>query len=393
MNKTINIIIVGVNYHGQMVSSQRVKNLFSQISYNSNVKISNIVINANDEEQEKILESHKIIKYNFWNPISILVFFYKGLFYISKKFNRKALNIIYHYGYPSLEDILFLKFAKILGYKIVYDIVESISHTSSINSSLRLKIKNWSSRQMLNQLHKNGSLCFGISSGLCKILNIICVNKISVVHLPICIDVDYVSSFKKEKGVVSEKKIKMFYGGSFGFKDGFEFLINGFELACERQENIELILTGKISKQMDGKVQSLIASSKFSQRIKFLGCLSSSEYYSTMVNSDILCMTRINSEYANLGFPFKLGEYLASGNAIIATRVGDVPNYINHKQNAVLINPESASEICDAIIELANNPQLREDLSLNARITALKFFSSEKWSNFFYNKLLILDNV
>jgi glycosyltransferase involved in cell wall biosynthesis len=152
-------------------------------------------------------------------------------------------------------------------------------------------------------------------------------------------------------------------------------------MACERELNIELILTGKISKQMDGEVQSLISSSNWNERIKYLGFLSLTDYLNVMVNSDILCMCRIDNEFSNFGFPFKLGEYLASGKAIIATAVGDVPKYIIHRKNALLISPGSVEEICEAFILLSNDVHLRSTLGNEAFNTAMNFLIINKSPN------------
>ena len=283
---------------------------------------------------------------------------------------------------------MFLKIAQIFRYKIVYDIVENIEHYDLRKSSFRSKFKNYTSRILLKQLYKNGSLCFGISTGLVEFCRKICIDKIPVIHLPISVDVEYVKKFKQTGKTISEpEKIQVFYGGSFGFKDGFEYLLKGFELACEQNENIQLILTGKVSKQMEDKVQTLINSSKYHKRIIFLGCLSTEEYFTTMANADILCMCRINNEYANFGFPFKLGEYLASGNAIIATNVGDVSQYITNNKNAILIPSESEKQICDAILLIANDSQLKINLGKAAYETALQYFSSQDVGSFLFENL------
>lgn len=68
-------------------------------------------------------------------------------------------------------------------------------------------------------------------------------------------------------------------------------------------------------------------------------------------------MTRNNSVFANYGFPFKLSEYLATGNIVMATKVGDVCLYLKDRYDAYLLNPESAKAIADTIIEIAQNPQ------------------------------------
>ena len=388
MDKKINIIILGVNYFGMMASSQRVRNLFGPLLHKPELSVSNISINAYVLEVGSSKVALEKLNYNYKNIFSIAHYLYKAAKYIVKRYNKNALNVIYHYDYASIEDILVLKIAKSLGYEIVYDIVENIDHYDSSIGSLRMKFKNFTSKKLLKQLYKNGSRCFAISTGLVDYCNKICNDKIPVIHLPISIDIDYITGFKSEiKPDTNQNRIQAFYGGSFGEKDGFVYLLRGFELACEQNGTIDLILTGEVSKATVSKVQLLIASSKYKDRIKYLGLLPTTEYFTAMANADILCMCRINSEYANYGFPFKLGEYLASGNAIIATSIGDVPKYITDNDNALLIESESEHRICDAILLLAQDSPLRIRLGNAAHETALKYFSSQKISNLFYENI------
>ena len=65
------------------------------------------------------------------------------------------------------------------------------------------------------------------------------------------------------------------------------------------------------------------------------------DYYSLLNNADIPCMTRVDLAFANAGFPFKLGEYLAAGKPVIASRVSDVDRFLVNGQNAMLVNPGS----------------------------------------------------
>lgn len=385
------ITIVGVNYYGMMASSQRVRNLFKPLLSKEGIVIKNLVINESNSYYDNGDVKIKNLKYNIHNPLSILFFIISSVRYFSKNYRKEEKNIIYHYGYPSIEDILFLKYSKWIGYRVVFDIVENITFFDNKKGSYRIKIKNWSSRKMLNQIYKTGSKCFGISYSLVDYCKQICKDKIPVVFLPISVDINYVRSFKNANNQTiadsDESAIKIFYGGSFGFKDGFEFLIKGFEMACEIDKRIELVLTGIISKQTSGVIQNLISDSKWSNRIKYLGCLSEEEYFSAITNSDILCVPRVNTNYANSGFPFKLGEYLASGNAVIATNVGEVNKYLENNKNAVVIHAESENEICNAILSLANDRELREKIGNAGMKTALKYFSSNDvssilWDNF-----------
>ena len=88
-------------------------------------------------------------------------------------------------------------------------------------------------------------------------------------------------------------------------------------------------------------------------------------------------MTRVNSKFANAGFPFKLGEFLASGKAVVATNIGDVPNYLFNDINAILIEPDSVDEIANALLMLISDPQKRERLGIQARKTAEHCFDSD----------------
>jgi glycosyltransferase involved in cell wall biosynthesis len=274
----------------------------------------------------------------------------------------------------------------------VYDISENIGHYDPGTGSLRRRFKNYTSRKLLKQLYKNGSMIVAISTSLVDFFKTICNNKIPVIHLPVSINVEYVNSFNnKDKTKADQKRIQVFYGGSFGTKDGFEYLIKGFELACEHNNAIDLILTGMVCKEMEVKVQSLITSSKWGENIKYLGCLSTTDYFTIMANADILCACRVNNKYANYGFPFKLGEYLASGNAIIATNTGDVSLYLTNNDNALLIEPESELQICDSILLLAQDLQLRLRLGNKAYMTALKYFSSQKISSLLFENIKNLD--
>ncbi|MEI9958274.1 MAG: glycosyltransferase [Ferruginibacter sp.] len=115
-------------------------------------------------------------------------------------------------------------------------------------------------------------------------------------------------------------------------------------------------------------------------RIKYMGFLNTEDYYALLNTCDIFCMTRINSKFANAGFPFKLGEFLASGKGVIATNVGDVSKYLHNEENSLLITPDSVSGIKNALLTFVNDPEKIHALGKEARKTAEKYFDSDKVS-------------
>lgn len=67
-------------------------------------------------------------------------------------------------------------------------------------------------------------------------------------------------------------------------------------------------------------------------------------------------MTRNNTRFSNAGFPFKLGEYLATGNPVVTSQVSGIENYLVHKKSALFFEPGNVIELEKAISFLIENP-------------------------------------
>ena len=118
--------------------------------------------------------------------------------------------------------------------------------------------------------------------------------------------------------------------------------------------------------------------------IKYVGYLAD-ELNAFLRDGDIMCMTRVGSRFANAGFPYKLGEYLASGNPVIASNVGDVGLYLENKNDAILIEPNNVQAIQQAIEYLIDNPIEAMKIGQNGKQKCKEYFDPHK------NGRLILD--
>jgi glycosyltransferase involved in cell wall biosynthesis len=77
-------------------------------------------------------------------------------------------------------------------------------------------------------------------------------------------------------------------------------------------------------------------------------------------------------------FPASVLEAMASSCAVVATNICGIPEMIENRRNGLLIEPRSPNSIARAIIELAENPDLRATLGQEARKDAVAGFSWEK---------------
>ncbi|MES2651675.1 MAG: glycosyltransferase family 4 protein [Bacteroidota bacterium] len=67
------------------------------------------------------------------------------------------------------------------------------------------------------------------------------------------------------------------------------------------------------------------------------------------------------------GFPRTIWEAMANGLPVIATRVGGIPEYLEHLKDVILIEPKSSDEIYNAILMLIKDSQLRKEIIFHAR--------------------------
>ena len=65
-------------------------------------------------------------------------------------------------------------------------------------------------------------------------------------------------------------------------------------------------------------------------------------------------------------FPLATIEAMAAGVPVIATRVGGLPEQIEHLETGVLVEPENPSVLADWIVRLHDDPGLREKLAAAA---------------------------
>jgi glycosyltransferase involved in cell wall biosynthesis len=75
--------------------------------------------------------------------------------------------------------------------------------------------------------------------------------------------------------------------------------------------------------------------------------------------------------------PLKVLEYMASGRAIIASRIGQLERLIDHGRTGLLVEPGNAEELIRAVRRLAGDETLRADLGRQAAQEARRAHS---WS-------------
>ena len=190
--------------------------------------------------------------------------------------------------------------------------------------------------------------------------------------IPVSVDLDRMIHCEES----FHRPVSLLYAGSFGEKDGVESLIAAFELVAARRPALEFLMTGRGSPERTDAVRRRIKASPFAGRIRHLGFLSDEQYFTVISNCDIACVVRVPSDFADRGFPFKLGEFLATGRPVVAARVSDVGIYLTDRVNAMLVEPGSVPGIAAAIDYLLADEARAFSIGRAGRAVATEHFSS-----------------
>lgn len=72
--------------------------------------------------------------------------------------------------------------------------------------------------------------------------------------------------------------------------------------------------------------------------------------------------------------PISILEAMASEVAVVATRICGIPEIIDHEKNGLLIRPNSADDIAEAVERLAESEDYRKSIARNGRSTVVERF-------------------
>lgn len=305
------------------------------------------------------------------NEKRFLAYWKKGKSILKKWYIEEAKNVIIFDTLLCWFDYPFYLYAKKIGYKIVFDQVET-SYLLNGNVSLPHKLNILFSEWLSNRAFKQ-SAAFVISSSLMK------DNADKYPGRKLCLLPNSTPTLNSKPKQMLNHPLLLLYSGTYAPKDGVEYLIDGVTEAHDNGCECRLLLFGK-GNSNDMKVLKKIKGKKY---IEYRGFVTDEELLDAMVTSDVLCMTRCNSRFANYGFPFKLSEYLATGNILLATDVGDVCQYVTDRKSAYIVESENSHAIAKTIKHIMENEEEAIGIAKGGFEAMQKYFSTEKVGGIF----------
>lgn len=204
------------------------------------------------------------------------------------------------------------------------------------------------------------------------------------IHLPMTVDLERFNTVPSRNKWTNP--YIAFTGTYTNLKDGVDILIRAFnEIQFEFPKH-NLFLAGFYHPDALGQ-KELIRNFGLENRVNYLDILNKDEIPSFLKNADLLALPRPDSRQAQGGFPTKLGEYLATGNPICATTVGEIPDYLKDGESVYFAEPGSVDSFADAMQRALSNPEKAKKIGLNGRKVAEKHFNKDIQAKILYDFL------
>ncbi|QWV91869.1 glycosyltransferase family 4 protein [Geomonas oryzisoli] len=373
MGSDINVVFMGkFGYPSGMASTKRIQHFLDYLNLNS-ASTRVLQLRPTGEVPDEDLEGsyqgtpYRRIGADLKLGFSLLPALFRyhrdGIVALKQWRVPQVRNVLYSYGGVTVENLLFILAAKRMGYFVVFDIVEDSTY---IDDKLSLPGKlRWLAGEVLDRFF------LGLADGVVVISNYLrkLYGKKVALSVPLCL---IPISAKCEAQGVGEREpgpMRIVYAGSFARKDGIEQLLDAFEKVQEKKGNCTLMLcgTGASVKLYQPRIAANPA-------IQYIGYLENSAFYRFLQGADVLCVTRTGSTYANAGFPFKLGEYLATGNPVIVSDVGDVRRYLSHMEDAIIVEPGNVTAIAGALEYCLDHPETAAKIGRSGADKCRRYF-------------------
>ena len=149
---------------------------------------------------------------------------------------------------------------------------------------------------------------------------------------------------------------------------GYDILVRASAEVCQKFPDAMFIAVGDVHDVLAAPIKKLVAELALQDRFLFLGFRS--DIPNILSELDVFVLSS-KSE----GMPLAVLEAMASQQAIVTTKVGGIPEIVDHGHNGVVVAPSDPGALAGAIGELLSDNVKAVRLGTNARAKFLKEFT------------------
>jgi glycosyltransferase involved in cell wall biosynthesis len=195
-----------------------------------------------------------------------------------------------------------------------------------------------------------------------------------VFYIPVGADIEHFTPERDGRVIRrrfgESRKIVMYHGQISGANYVHLFIKAAEQVLSQRNDVLFVVVGG--GDQL-GNAKDLARCEGLGDGIYFTGEVPHSDIPDYIAAADVTIACFEDNEQSRCKSPLKVVEYLASGKAIVASRLPEVEKMIGDA--GILVTPDQPSHIAEAVATLLDNDDLRAQLGAKARRQAEKVYN------------------
>lgn len=247
----------------------------------------------------------------------------------------------------------------------------------------------WGMSVLEKRSYHAADACIGLSPGICDGIKRRCQKCKPIAMVPNGCDLDLFSPSNEKLDVIPGVKptdTVAVFTGAHGIANGLDAVLDmAAVLKARGRDDVKMVFVG------EGKMKQHLVERAQKEQLDnciFLGHMPKKELNEVMKRADIGLMILANVPAFYYGTsPNKFFDYIASGLPVVNNYPGWLADMINENKCGIAIEPEKPELFADAVIKLAESPDLRADCGKNGRALAEREFARDILGTKFVNFL------
>ncbi|MEB2347249.1 MAG: glycosyltransferase family 4 protein [Comamonadaceae bacterium] len=193
-----------------------------------------------------------------------------------------------------------------------------------------------------------------------------------------------------------ENNTKVIFIGRFDNHKGGDVFIEAMFILKKRMKNVAPIFVGPDDGNITAKPSGKISKREYIELLEDKYSIANPVMFMGRRKSDEVAGLRRDAAVCVIAsrieiLPYTVAESLAQGVPTIGSRVGGIPEMIEHEKSGLLFDSENAGQLADCVQRILSEPLLAQRLSSNALEDVAKRFSksvlAEKYIDFYASVL------
>jgi len=160
-------------------------------------------------------------------------------------------------------------------------------------------------------------------------------------------------------------------------KKGFDVFIEACAILRQRGIVVQAAIVGE-GGDHEETLRALTAARGLDDAVVFTGPMTQAQLFEQYTRATVFCLPcRVLENGDRDGIPNVMAEAMACGLPVVTTAVSGIPELLVHGVDGLLVAPDNAAAVADAIEALHRDPALAERLSRNAQLQIRRRFNGD----------------